>query len=283
MPSVRINHCDVELIRQGSGQPVVLLHSAGASAIQWRALIETLSTRFLVLAPDLYGYGGTAPWPGFAEYSLGGEAALVGALLDTLDEPPHLVGHSYGGAVALHVARQRPAGLRSLTLIEPVAFHLLRDGDEVDKAALREFLEGGKAVAHALCQGEYHAGFERFVDYWNGPGSWAAMPIATRSNLAARLAQLVLTFHATTGDAACLEDFESVAVPILLVQGSHTTLPARRVCRRLAAVWPTAQLRIVSGAGHMSPLTHREEVNRLITAHLEAHTARHPDAAAMSY
>jgi pimeloyl-ACP methyl ester carboxylesterase len=283
MPSVRINHCDVELIRQGSGQPVVLLHSAGASATQWRALIDTLSARFLVLAPDLYGYGGTAPWPGHAEYSLGEEAALVGALLDTLDEPPHLVGHSYGGAVALHVARQRPAGLRSLTLIEPVAFHLLRDGDEIDKAALLEFIKGGKSVTRALCRGEYHCGFEYFVDYWNGPGTWAAMPMARRSDLAPRLAQLALTFHATTGDAACLEDFESIDVPTLLVQGSNTTLPARRACCRLALAWPQAQLRIIPGAGHMSPVTHREEVNPLIAAHLDAHAARHPDAAVMSF
>jgi pimeloyl-ACP methyl ester carboxylesterase len=283
MSSIRIKNCNVEVIRQGRGQPVVLLHSAGASANQWRALIDNLSARFLVLAPDLYGYGGTAPWPGHDEYSLGGEAALVGGLLDTLDEPAHLVGHSFGGAVALHVAHRRPGGLRSLTLIEPVAFHLLRDGDEIDKSALSEFIEGGKSVARALCQGEYHGGFERFVDYWSGPGSWAAMPAARRSNLASRLPQLVLTFHAATGDAACLEDFESMSVPTLLVQGSNTTLPARRACRRLALAWPEAQVRMISGAGHMSPMTHQEEVNQLIAAHLEANAARHPDVAAMPF
>src|SRR6185503_3141479 len=66
---------------------------------------------------------------------LGQEAALVRALLDRYDGPAHLVGHSYGGAVALNVAHSRGAMLRSLTLIEPVAFHLLRDGNEAASAA----------------------------------------------------------------------------------------------------------------------------------------------------
>src|SRR5215212_8645123 len=91
----------VEYTEQGSGEPVVLLHSSGASGAQWRALAERLSARYRVIAPDLYGYGGTAGWAGRGTFCLAHEAALVRGLMERLDEPAHLVGHSYGGAVAM--------------------------------------------------------------------------------------------------------------------------------------------------------------------------------------
>src|SRR5262245_40305747 len=112
-------------------EPVVLLHSSGASGAQWRTLAEQLGERYHVVAPDLYGYGASAPWPGHGPFSLAHEAEIVHALLDRLGERVHLVGHSYGGAVALHVARLHSERLRSLALIEPVAFHLLHERVEV--------------------------------------------------------------------------------------------------------------------------------------------------------
>lgn len=219
MPRIDINHCNLALFEQGSRQPVVLLHSSGASGAQWRVLVDKLSHRFHMIAPDLYGYGATAPWPGHGEFSLADEAALIHTLLDGLDEPAHLIGHSYGGAVALHVARTRCEGLRSLTLIEPVAFHLLRDGDETDLAALREIIEIAGAVTRSLGCGDYQDGLGRFIDYWSGPGTWASIPTSKRGAMAKSFAKVALDFHATINDASHLGDFEMIATPTMLVQG----------------------------------------------------------------
>lgn len=268
MPRIRINNCQVELLRQGAGQPVVLLHGSGSTSAQWRALADRLSTRFLVLAPDLYGYGGTGPWPGHGDFSLAAEAAMVQALLDSLDEPAHLVGHSYGGAVALQVALTQPRALRSLALVEPMACHLLRGGDDSDRAALREFTEVGNRVVQSLCRGDYLGGFGRFVDYWNGPGTWRGIPLDRRIPMAASLGKVALDFSATLGEAAGL-DGPGPAVPTLLVRGSHTAPPAQRIFQRLSAAWPAARTHVIPGAGHMAPVTHRDQVNGLLAAHLE--------------
>ena len=127
-------------------EPVVLIHCSGSSGAQWRALAASLSDRYHVLAPDLIGYGGSAPWASRAEFCLAQEAALIRSLIGRLQRPVHLVGHSYGGAVALHIARTRPELLRSLTLVEPSAFHLLRGGDAIDMAGLEEIMasRGGR-------------------------------------------------------------------------------------------------------------------------------------------
>src|SRR5262250_2626520 len=116
MSTLQISGQRIEYLEVGSGEPVVLLHSSGSSAAQWRGLAERLSGRYRVIAPDLYGYGGTAHWPGRAPFHLECEAEIVFALLGRVTERAHIVGHSYGGAVALHVARLAGDLLRSLTL-----------------------------------------------------------------------------------------------------------------------------------------------------------------------
>ncbi len=108
------------------------------------------------------------------------EAALADAVLAHADPPSHhgpihLVGHSYGGAVALRFAMQQPERLRSLVLIEPVAFHLLRDEspDPANRRLFGEVMEiGGPGVAGPRPSGDYRRAMARFVDYWNGEGAW---------------------------------------------------------------------------------------------------------------
>ena len=70
-----------------------------------------------------------------------------------------------------------------------------------------------------------------------------------------------------------------IALPTLLLQGGCTTLPSRCVCKRLRDALPAALFRVVQGAGHMLPLTHRDAVNALIAEHLEANAVERREAA----
>jgi pimeloyl-ACP methyl ester carboxylesterase len=251
-------------------EPIVLLHCSGSSGAQWRTLAPLVGARYRVMTPDLIGYGAAAPWSGRGGFSLAQEAAAVRSLLGRLDEPAHLVGHSYGGAVALHIARTRPERVRSLTLVEPSAFHLLRNGEATDLAALREIMAVAADASAALAIGDHSGGFGRFVDYWSGPGSWAEMAPEKRAAFAPQLAKVVLDFHALFSEPAEIEDVCDIALPTLLVQGGCTTLPSRCVCARLRMALPEATFRVVQGAGHMLPVTHRDQVNALIADHVQA-------------
>lgn len=253
-------------------EPIVFLHCSGSSGTQWRTLASQLGARYRVLTPDLIGYGAAAPWSGQGEFGLAQEVAAVRSLLCRLDEPAHLVGHSYGGAIALHIARQCPERVRSLTLVEPTAFHLLRNGDATDLAALREIMAVAADAGAALAIGDYDGGFGRFIDYWSGPGSWADMAPEKRAAFAPQLAKVALDFRALFSEPAQIEDFCGIALPTLLIQGGCTTLPARCVCARLRMALPEATFRVVQGAGHMLPVTHRDQVNALIAEHVEANS-----------
>jgi pimeloyl-ACP methyl ester carboxylesterase len=267
MPRLEVHGTQVEYLEQGRGETVVLLHSSASSSAQWRELIGRLSERYRVIAPDLHGYGRSSAWTGRGPFRLEHEANIVAALIGRAGAPAHLVGHSFGGAVALHVARTRPDLLSSLTVIEPVAFHLLRQHDVV---SLVQIMAVANSVANALACGDYFAGMERFVDYWSGPGAWQAIPADKRAGLAARLAKVALDFEATLNEPATLAQFRDVAVPTLVMHGTQSPCPTRSICRLLMQALPDAESAAIEGAGHMAPLTHRDRVNDLIATRLKA-------------
>jgi pimeloyl-ACP methyl ester carboxylesterase len=261
----------------GVGEPVVLLHGTAGSGRQWTDVAEALRSDFRVIAPDLCGYGGTSHWPGDGTFNLAVEADLVAALLDMLGKPAHIVGHSYGGAVALQFASRHPRYLRTLTLIEPVSFHLLRNGDDIDERAFREISETGATVVNAVNCGDYQGGMRRFLDYWNGKGAWDALPTPQRLALAARISKVTLDFWATLNAPMRQADLASLKMPTLVVSGGQSPLPTRRICFHLARMIPDAKARTVADAGHMLPFTHVSEVLPLIADHCGGRRERRPE------
>jgi pimeloyl-ACP methyl ester carboxylesterase len=257
----------VKYFAAGVGDPVVLLHCTAGSGRQWSEMADALRSDFRVIAPDLCGYGGTSHWPGNGTFNLAVEADLVMALLDMLGKPAHVIGHSYGGAVALQFAARHPRYLKTLTLIEPASFHLLRDGDDTDELALREIAETGATVVNAVNCGDYQGGMRRFVDYWGGNGAWDALPTSQRLALAGRISKVALDFWATLNDPMRQPDLAFLDIPTLVVSGAQSPLPTRRICFHLARMIPDATARTVAAAGHMLPFTHFSELLPLIVDH----------------
>jgi len=269
MATTTIRGAQIAFSEQGAGEVVVMLHCTGSNGGQWRNLASALAGRFHSVAPDLYGYGGTDAWAGRESITLADEAALVESLIERFDAPVHLVGHSFGGAVALRIARQAPQRIRTLSLIEPVAFHLLRDGDAVDAIAWQEVEGVVGTLSLALLRGDYWGGCGHFVDYWSGQGAWASMPEAKRAAFAQKLGKVVLDFWTSMNDPTRVSDLEGCRVPTLVIRGGRSPHPVRRIARHIAASMHDARLAEIRSAGHMAPMTHADEVNRLVTQHIE--------------
>jgi pimeloyl-ACP methyl ester carboxylesterase len=101
--------------RAGQGPPLVLLHGAGASAARWNKVLPLLARTFTVYALDRRGRGKSGD---AAEYAIEREFDDVVSLVDSIGEPVHLLGHSYGGLCAVEAARLTP-NIRKLILYEP--------------------------------------------------------------------------------------------------------------------------------------------------------------------
>jgi pimeloyl-ACP methyl ester carboxylesterase len=270
MPTIATDGVTLSFVQTGIGAPVFCLHSSGGSGAQWKRLGVELSHRYRVLAPDLHGHGGTSPWPYARPLRLGDEIALVEPILTALPSPVHLVGHSYGGAVALKLALTAPERIRSLTLIEPVLFALLhRQGDHSDYAEISQIAEG---TVNAVRAGQPAAAARLFVDYWSGAGAWAGLPDHARAVVERSMPSVARHWEAVLGDTSTLADLTRFNVPTLLLAGDRGPRPARRVTELLAGTLPAAVVAVIGGAGHMSPVTHASTVNSAIVKHL----ARHP-------
>ncbi|HMJ55688.1 MAG TPA: alpha/beta hydrolase [Polyangiaceae bacterium] len=253
---------------RGEGEPVVLLHSGGFSARQWRKLVDVLSVTHRVSTPDLLGYGASSPWPVGAAFHPRQDLAALEALLDGLAAPAHVVGHSYGGLLALKLALSRPRAVHSLALFEPVAFGVLDEpADAEARAAIGLVLGDYRPDA----QGGDDVWLGKFVDWWNGPGTWNALGEEVRASFRAvgwKVFQEVLSIGA---DRTSRSTFATITVPTLLLGGERTPSTEKRVIEKLAAALPNATLKVFAEMGHMGPITHAAIVNGAIAAHIRAH------------
>ncbi|MDT3678534.1 MAG: alpha/beta hydrolase [Burkholderiaceae bacterium] len=252
----------------GAGAAVVCLHSNASSSSQWRALMDLLAPAYQVLAPDSYGSGKSPDWPSDRYISLADEVALIAALLDRLQGPVTLVGHSYGAAVALKLALTYPDRVRALALYEPTLFAL------IDAALPRpnpaEGIRNAVAdAAAALDSGDRDAAAQAFIDYWMGAGAWANTPSPRRQPIADSVANVRRWAHALFTEPARIEEFRRIAVPVLYMVGTRSTASAHGVARILIPELPAARAVEFDELGHMGPITHPEVVNTEIQRFLE--------------
>ena len=257
--------------RNGAGThastSVVCLHASASSGHQWRVLQSRLTGRYRVFAPDLYGVADTPPWADEGGLTLADEVALLEPMFAAAGKSFHLIGHSYGGAVAARAALANPGRIRSLVLIEPVLFGLLIAEDPGQPAA-REIVAVRDDTSAAADRGALESAGERFVDYWMGSGTWANMPSPRRVAVAQAMPNVRNEWSALFAEATPLSVYSSLRVPTLYLVGSQSPASAREVARLLIKTLPEVTPVKVQGAGHMAPITHPDIVNAAIEAHI---------------
>jgi len=251
----------------GVGDPVICIHASASSSAQWRPLLASLSRQYRTLAVDLYGCGRSPNWPGNRPLTLADEAALLEPVFAGAGPRVHLIGHSYGGAVALKMALTHPERLASVVVFEPVLFSLLL-ADDPDQPAAREIRAVRDETTAAVDRSDLAAAGARFIDYWMGLGAWAAMPDARRETVAGLMRSVRGQWHAAFEEATPLHAFAELDVPVLCLVGANSPASSRSVARLLVKTLPRVTQVVLEEVGHMGPVTHPERVNALIEHHL---------------
>jgi pimeloyl-ACP methyl ester carboxylesterase len=243
----------------GGGQPVLLLHSHGMSGRQWRRLTSELVSRGRrVLVPDLSGHGASPPWPEPTLFSFHTDVAAIVDLLQSIG-PADVIGHSYGGLVALQAARAVPGSVRSLSLYDPVAFGVL---DGRDRDAKQEVF--GLDMSWGPAELDRERWLTTFVDFWSGRGAWTGLRAEAQAEFR-RVAWVVREGVRTLlEDSTQATEYASFRFPVRLLTGARSPLPARRVIERLGEALPGSLLAEVPDAGHLGPVTHADAVNRIL-------------------
>lgn len=249
----------IDVAEAGSGPLVVLVHSSVSRNRQWRRLMELLAPRWRVRAPNLLGYGETTPWSHFRSRTLDDATEVVLAVCGDEPGPIRLVGHSFGGALALRTAHRLGERCSHLALYEPMLAGLLRDDPlhwpEVG-ALYADVVRFGEA-------GDWRSLAQRFTDYFNGDGAWARTPPERRDAIAAALPPNLEEWHAGV-PAVGSEVFEGVRARVLLMRGESTRAAPAAMWERLGRAFPHWRREVLAGASHMGPLTHAEAFNRRV-------------------
>lgn len=260
------------MITQGHGPPVLLLHASLSSKEQWLALMKT-HTDYQFIAIDLLGYGQNLAISEedslLQKFSLDQEVEVISKTLPRTDKLT-LVGHSYGGAVAMAYALRYPQNVEQLILYEPVLFGLLPQNDpgwmEIDK--LTHDLNKQQTVnGWAACAAD-------FVDYWNQPGAFSKLPEALQQGFTLTMPKVMFDFNAITHLGFELDSIGELSVPIKLLYGERTKLSTRRVIQCLHS-FESVKAYELQGMGHMGPLTHQAKVFESILSLLSSGKVNH--------
>jgi pimeloyl-ACP methyl ester carboxylesterase len=197
----------------GSGERVLLVHGSFWAADRTFAAQRPLADEFRIGLVDRRGFGLS---PATERVDFDRDAEDVAALLD---EPAHLVGHSYGGIGCMLAAVRRPDRVRSLTVIEPPALALAGGHPAVEELVARS------SAAYAL--DEPTEVFARFVESWG-------LPRPNAASLARQDARALASSAAERSPAEAqvpLDALATTGIPVLVVSGGWESAPedARRI------------------------------------------------------
>lgn len=258
------------LVYTGQGTPVLLLHSSMGSKLQWYRFIQLMKKEYMMIATDLYGYG-DSPFPTNRQsFSLSHEVLLVEELIDEIiseDCPLHIAGHSYGAATALRMAyKYKDSGrVLSLSIYEPVAFHLLPKDD----GALEKVIAFQKIIDDELDKGNPGKAAEFFIDFWSGKGTYNGFPDAVREIFDEAIKKLPLDFKALVGEPLTLEDYKAIDIPVCLMAGTQSPIHSRRVSELLSDALPDCRTHWLE-AGHMAPVQQADQVNAIMQSFIKS-------------
>jgi len=256
-------HCETA----GTGPPVVCLHGFGASSYTWREIRDALSASHAVHALDLKGFGGSFK-PRDGRYSVHDQAALVLDCIDALRLTGlTLVGHSFGGGVALVTAlellRSRPSALSSLILIDAACYRqpmplFIRVLRWPVAGPLVQALAPARLQVRTVLRLAYHDGglipdasIEAYAAPLRAPGGRAALRATAQQIVPADIDALVARYP-------------TIDVPTLVVWGRHDRIVPLEFGERLHRAIPRSRLVIVENSGHVpheeTPVPVREAI-----------------------
>jgi pimeloyl-ACP methyl ester carboxylesterase len=272
MPLDVINDVRIFWEEHGHGAPVVFVHGSWGDHHNWDSVAPELARSFHVVTYDRRGHSqsGRLPGQGHIDEDVADLAALIVARALA---PAHVVGNSYGSAIALKLATARPELLGSLIVHEPPLIGML--GNDPTRPVVQQRIG---AVLETLRAGRLEEGAEQFVDTVAlGPGMWQKLTPELRRTF---------VFNAETWLDEMNEPESVMAVdlnrlsafhrPALVSQGDQSPPFFGVIVDTIARALPHVRRHTFRGAGHVPHLTHAEEFVQVVRAFVSEASARVP-------
>jgi 3-oxoadipate enol-lactonase len=258
MPTITCNGVELNYIRDGSGEPVLLVPGLLFGANHWRPQIHALKDEYDVIAVDLRGQHGSQTSDDPAAYDMWAQMEDVYALIQQLGiAPVHYVGLSMGGFIGMRMALKHPEALRDLALIDTTDLPENPELAAIYEAWRQIVWDGGlenviSALPGTFFKQEFIDGRPDDVEAWlndlragNHRGSvLASRGVDERDDISDRT--------------------PTINLPTLVIHGTEDVAVPLERGEALAQRIPGARLEKVEGAGHQSNVDTPDEISRII-------------------
>ena len=228
-------------------------------------MIAASNGQFRFVTTSLLGYGGTAERRTASDTSISYEAETLESVIRKAGGRAHLVGHSFGGLVALAVAMRRRVSLASLVIIEAPAAELLRTCGEDDH--FRAFRQMTDRYFASFANGNFGA-ITHMIDFYGGAGTFASWPERVRGYAIETTPVNILDWASAGAFPLSAASLAAVDIPILVVRGGVSPDAVQRANELIGECVTGATLATVEGAAHFMIATHANEVAELISEHV---------------
>lgn len=256
----------IAVFRSGTGAPLVLVHGATADHTTWRTSGPLLAARHALHAIDRRGRGASGDGgpgdPYTIEHEFGDLAAVVDAVAADAAQPVDVVGHSYGGRIALGAAL-RTANLRRVVCYEGAPPAAER-GYQEDAGTVRRV----ERLVAAGRRDEALATFMRDIVGMPEPdlAAFRADPIWPRR--AAAVDTTIRELRAETSPAGSLDALGAVTQPVLQIVGGASSEAFAAATRALDKRLRDGRVITIAGARHAAHHSHPTEFAAAIEAFL---------------
>lgn len=224
-----------------------------------------LQNRLTLTAVDLPSHGRSPEWPGRGDFT----DFCCQTAARHLIQPVDLIGHSFGAVIALRLALERPALVRSLTLIEPVFFAAARADDPKAFAA---YQAENAEFEQALQAGHREQATRQFNRVWGDGTRWDSIRPASREYMVDRIGLIRAQVPALVEDNFGILRpgvLGAVDMPCLLMAGGQSPGIVHSINAALLRRLPGASAAHIPEGGHMLPITHPREVSQAIAGLLD--------------
>lgn len=241
--------------QMGEGdQPMLMIHCALARSEAMLRLAAPCAGEYRITLFDLPGHGRSDDFPPGADV----HRQTCDIAKRFLDGPTHVVGHSFGGTIALRLAVENPELVSRLTLIEPVYFKLA-EGTAAHDQHVADFAP----VSEAFRTGDTRRAAREFLDVWGGGQPFDRLPERQQAQVLRSISIVHLSenaVHFDTDGVLAPGTLERITCPVTVVEGAQSHPVIAEIGKTVQRRIPGADRVVIDEAGHMVPLTHPDAV-----------------------
>lgn len=238
---------------QGSGPPIVFIHGSYATTSTWKKMVEQLAVSNRCISIKLPGHCGTPDPEDFSNPTIETELEVIEIVVNSLtEEPIHLVGHSFGGVIALAQALKGNLKISQLSLFEPVAVSVL---DKKGSAIVQKFLA---KYRHDVSENVPFA-CGQVINFWGGDGTFESLPDVIKEGMEPLVANNIRHWDSEAVMDYKLVDLQKISIPTRLICGAKSNSVAHAICDHLNNQIPHSKKYIIEGASHFLVTSHAYE------------------------